>query len=436
MPLKPKCLACNKACRSNQFIHKCSICKLSIHRKCAHLSHKDLQKMRIEKDPFYCPKCLAESIPFQSINNIDMESDIPVIDGLSLNPSLISDPSYLNDFFSTETPTTDSDNFVSINDSGDIIPCYANNYHKADCISFDVFDSDMSANNEFLTESNFSSLGINIRSLSNTKNFALLEVFLNSLCFRPTVIAINETHLRDNDPGPHCDLPGYDFVSNCRTVRKGGGVGIFVADSLNYAVRNDLTVMDEGIFESLFIEIKGVEKSILFGTIYRSPTENPELIKIFMNHLDKCLSIINKSKKSCFIQGDNNFNLMDIDNANCSNFSELMFDNSFFSHINKPTRITNSSATCIDHIWSNIYDIDIFSGIITDKIADHMITFQLSKLNIFQPNINLQKRSISRLDPNKFVSILNDKNVDDILYCNDPNLALSKFEEHVKEAQT
>ena len=155
-----------------------------------------------------------------------------------------------------------------------------------------------------------------------------------------------------------------------------------------------------------------------------------------MNHLSKCIGIINKSKKSCFIQGDNNFNLMDIDNANCSNFSDLMFDNSFFSHINKPTRITNSSATCIDHIWSNIYDIDIFSGIITDKIADHMITFQLSKLNIFQPNINLQKRSISRLDPNKFVSILNDKNVDDILNCNDPNLALSKFEEHVKEAQT
>ena len=154
-----------------------------------------------------------------------------------------------------------------------------------------------------------------------------------------------------------------------------------------------------------------------------------------MSYLKDCLKIINKSKKPCFIQGDTNFNLMDLDNKYCNTFTEAMFDNYFFSHINKPTRITNTSATCIDHIWSNIYDLDIFSGIITEKIADHMITFQFSKLCVNQPKIKPQKRVISRLDWNKFASILNDKNVDEILCCTDPNLALIKFEKHVKEAQ-
>ena len=64
----------------------------------------------------------------------------------------------------------------------------------------------------------FSSIGINIRSLSNTKNFAKLQAFIDSLCFSPSVIAINETYLRDNEPGPHCNLSGYMFISNCRKI--------------------------------------------------------------------------------------------------------------------------------------------------------------------------------------------------------------------------
>ena len=237
MPLRPKCLACNKACRSNQLTHKCSICKLNIHRKCANLTHTDLQNLRIRKEPFYCPKCLAEFIPFQSLNDNDVkESDIPVIDCHGLDPTLIADPGYLNNFFSTELPSTDSDDIINYDDSCDFVPCSVN-YHKASRISFDdsdVFNDHISKNGDY-----FSSLGINIRSLSNTKNFAQLEVLLDSLCFKPTVIAINETYLRDNDPGPHCNLPGYDFVSNCRKIRKGGGVGLFVADFLNYTVRED-----------------------------------------------------------------------------------------------------------------------------------------------------------------------------------------------------
>ena len=89
--------------------------------------------------------------------------------------------------------------------------------------------------------------------------------------------------------------------------------------------------------------------------------------------------MISKSRKPCIIQGDQNFNLIDLDNKNISDFADVMFDHLFFSHINKPTRITRTSATCIDHIWSNIHDRNIFSGIITEKIADHMTTFQFSK---------------------------------------------------------
>ena len=148
-------------------------------------------------------------------------------------------------------------------------------------------------------------------------------------------------------------------------------------------MRDDLTIMDEKIFESLFIEIKCEDKSVLYGTIYRSSSSNDkESVNSFFKHLKNCLSKIEKSNKLCFIQGDFNFDLMDIDNTYTTDFTDIMFQYSFYSHINKPTRVIESTARCLDHIWSNIYDKDIHSGIVTASIAAHMCTFQCSDINI------------------------------------------------------
>ena len=99
-------------------------------------------------------------------------------------------------------------------------------------------DFEITAHNQF--NEKFSSLGINIRSLANSKNFAKLQIFIDSLCFTPSVIAINETLLRDNGPGPHCDLNGYEFLSNCRNSHKGGGVGLYVHNTVNFKVNSSV----------------------------------------------------------------------------------------------------------------------------------------------------------------------------------------------------
>ena len=58
------------------------------------------------------------------------------------------------------------------------------------------------------------------------------------------------------------------------------------------------------------------------------------------------------------LRDDLNYNLIDIDDNHVDSFTSVMFDNSFYPHINQPTRITATSATCIDHIWSNVFDRD------------------------------------------------------------------------------
>ena len=112
--------------------------------------------------------------------------------------------------------------------------------------SHDFLKNDQGEGHEFISNDEFSSLGINIRSL-NTSHCSQLEIFLNDLPFDPCVIAINESYLKDNESGPHSCLSKHHFLSNCRIKYKGGGVGLYVRDALNYRIRSDITKMEDKI---------------------------------------------------------------------------------------------------------------------------------------------------------------------------------------------
>ena len=67
-----------------------------------------------------------------------------------------------------------------------------------------------------------------------------------------SIIGISETWLSYSDHNVH--IPGYEFLHNPRVSRSGGGVGLYLADSLNFKVRRDVNFSDEWT-ESLFVEI-------------------------------------------------------------------------------------------------------------------------------------------------------------------------------------
>ena len=120
----------------------------------------------------------------------------------------------------------------------------------------------------------FSTLCVNARSIVNPVNFTKIEGLIASLDYKPDVIGITETWEQPNSFGQYKCLPGYIFISNGRMRKKGGGVGLYIKDSLNFHVCNDLTLMNEQIFESIFINIQFMKKEITCGTIYRSPQTN------------------------------------------------------------------------------------------------------------------------------------------------------------------
>ena len=77
--------------------------------------------------------------------------------------------------------------------------------------------------------------------------------------------------------------------------------------------------------------------------------------------------------KNIHIAGDSNLNLLDHDtNKKVQGFLNLIYQNNLISAINKPTRVTEKTATAIDHILSNYFvDTDFKSAIFKTDIADH-----------------------------------------------------------------
>ena len=70
------------------------------------------------------------------------------------------------------------------------------------------------------------------------------NAYIDSLDLKFTIHAITETWLNDYN----CDLfnlPGYDFIEEHRTEKKGGGIGLYVKHCIDHKERKDLNVFND-----------------------------------------------------------------------------------------------------------------------------------------------------------------------------------------------
>ena len=161
--------------------------------------------------------------------------------------------------------------------------------------------------------------------------------------------------------------------------KKGGGVSLYVKKCISYKVRTKLAFQTNDL-ESLVIEfdknIFSSKKNIIVCIFYRSPNSS---LKLFNEKLDNILDIIHREKKYCYIIGDFNVNCIN-DFSDVTLYSQ-QFINMFLSHyylklITIPTRVTQSSATLLD----NIYTTDPMSGqngVLTSDFSDHFSIFTI-----------------------------------------------------------
>ena len=108
-----------------------------------------------------------------------------------------------------------------------------------------------------------------------------------------------------------------------------------------------------------------------------------------MDNIKILLKKFKRQKKQIFLAGDFNINSLNYSwNIIVHDFLNLAFHNSIFPVINRPTRVTKTSATIIEHILTNsIIDSPLHSGIMKTDISDHFAVLCLLKTNFEQSNI-------------------------------------------------
>ena len=202
------------------------------------------------------------------------------------------------------------------------------------------------------------------------------------MLLRENLTKINSLKDVDFDPS----IPGYAF-EHVPTPLTSGGVGLYINDSLKYAV---IEKTFEEAFQALWIEIQFSRKSNIFcGIIYRQHNSPQRFQEYFALTLEKLIS----SNKSVYIMGDFNINLLHAETS-CYAYDFLLSlqSFSFIPTIDKPTRVYNNSATLIDNILTNKVDVKITSGNI---ISDIMISDDYLQFCVFHTSLENSKSRVN-----------------------------------------
>jgi hypothetical protein len=136
--------------------------------------------------------------------------------------------------------------------------------------------------------------------------------------------------------------------------------------------------------EMLWMEVDklglNTQKNYIIGTIYRRPGSN--ITKVNKLLADK-LQTISLENKSILHMGDYNIDLLKTEtHSPTSEFNDTNVIHSLFPSINKPTRVTPTSATIIDNIFTNYLDATKLTSSPGLQLQMTMILNRLSLISI------------------------------------------------------
>ncbi len=265
---------------------------------------------------------------------------------------------------------------------------------------------------------------MNIRSLC--KHRLELQVLLQQVGTPFDIIALSEIG-RNNLKNCATFFHEYEFFFHSPTS-KCGGTALFIRKGIEIKTeRNDLKLQEShnsdcnyGV-ENNWVEIKLKEfkSNIIIGCVYRHPKGK---ISVFQDQLEKSLQKIDKENKICFLVGDLNINALSTSHVQTQNFFNSMLSQNYIPHITLPTRITDTSATLIDHIFvkynCDIIDEAIISGNIFSDISDHLPNFILfgeksvDNTKVLRPSV----RILSEKNISKFKEYLSELKWEELFY--------------------
>lgn len=178
------------------------------------------------------------------------------------------------------------------------------------------------------------------------------------------ILCLSE-HWKTEDQLKNYSIANYNLLSAfCRAENQHGGCAIYIRDDLEkFQEKNLGQVSEKGHIECAAIEGKISIDKIIIINIYRPPNGD---INIFLQKINEILSTLVPEKETVFLLGDFNIDLLKA-NKNQAEFVNLLKSYNLHQSIFQNTRITPTSQTCIDNIFTN-YNNSYTVQVINSKI--------------------------------------------------------------------
>lgn len=271
----------------------------------------------------------------------------------------------------------------------------------------------------FLPKNNTKNLNfihLNIRSVR--RNFDSLLLELAQFKYQLHFIVLSEVWI-GSDEIQFYNIEGYKKFYHCNDNYRSGGVICFVSNEVqvNQISNNAFTTAD-----TLLLTIEYNKIYFNLFCLYRLQEFST---KNFIDELEVFLSQI--SNNTIYV-GDANLNLFD--QSQCiQKYHNLLNNNGFLSLINSPTRITNSSRTCIDHIFVKHKNINVFESAIFDLgITDHCALGLVYRINNSLDIKNSSKLvEVKSIDYDLLVNKLSNFDFHELFALTDVNICFDKF---------
>ena len=234
----------------------------------------------------------------------------------------------------------------------------------------------------------------------------------------PKELLQTETWLTTNSPLLNID--NYHFLSSPRVCDSGGGVAMYVHNSLQYIVKD--RSCDHPISTNIdYLLVELTKINITLCCIYY-----PSRTKL--NDINRTLEQLKTNscaQSKLIIGGDYNINLLDSNSDTSLEFIDNVHSLSLHPVTSLPTRVADTSSTLIDNFLCDISLLPIHTNVLKTDASDHYL-IEL-KIDTPIPNKNVSKCNYSNKNKIKFTNNICMTSWDTLYKFSDVNLAFNYF---------
>lgn len=246
----------------------------------------------------------------------------------------------------------------------------------------------------------------NVRSLS--ANFADFKQYITD--YNHDIAGVTETWLRPDFDAATVTIDGFNLIREDRVVRRGGGVGIYIKNSIKFKIVSSGCL---DFVEYIWVELILNSKNILLGVLYRPPRSN---LESFFDYFEESLSNFYTTYDNIICCGDFNINLLNINRNNAKQLEDIADIFNLTQYIQEPTRMADGSYSLLDLLYCNMPDV-LSAGVADYQLSDHFPIFiKIPLVDESPPPVSFKYRPLKNINYDRFQADLESWPWENIFY--------------------